>query len=99
MKIYNKYFLEIINLNILYQLNAPFKPELSGKIDVQNFDEEFTSEDVAQSMIPEKNLELIKKNQDKFKEFKQTDQQVNFNYFYFYITYLIKIQYSFQFSL
>jgi len=51
-------------------LNAPFKPEIVGKLDVQNFDEEFTSEDVAQSMIPDRNLALIKKNQEKFREFK-----------------------------
>jgi hypothetical protein len=51
------------------KINAPFKPEISGKYDVQNFDEEFTGEEVAQSMIPEKNLELIKKNQEKFRDF------------------------------
>lgn len=51
------------------KLIAPFKPDISDKYDVQNFDEEFTSEDIVQSMIPEKNLELIKKNQDRFKDF------------------------------
>jgi hypothetical protein len=50
-------------------LNAPFKPEISSKLDVQNFDEEFTSEELANTMIPDKNLDLIKKNQEKFKEF------------------------------
>ena len=38
-------------------------------MDVTNFDEEFTSEDVVTSEIPEKNLELIKRNQDQFEEF------------------------------
>ena len=38
-------------------------------MDVTNFDEEFTSEEVVTSEIPEKNLELIKRNQDQFEEF------------------------------
>ena len=48
---------------------APFIPIINNEYDVQNFDEEFTSEDVQQSVIPEKNLALIKKNQDKFNDF------------------------------
>ena len=51
------------------KLEAPFKPELKDKLDVTNFDEEFTSEEVVTSEIPEKNLEFIKKNQDQFEEF------------------------------
>ena len=51
------------------KLQPPFIPTLSGKLDVGNFDEEFTSEDVVTSAIPEKNLEFIKRNQDQFKEF------------------------------
>jgi hypothetical protein len=38
-------------------------------MDVTNFDEEFTSEEVVTSEITEKNLELIKRNQDQFEEF------------------------------
>jgi hypothetical protein len=59
-----------ISFNKFFKVNAPFKPEISGITDVQNFDEEFTTEEVAQSMIPEKSIELIKKNQEKFKDFK-----------------------------
>ena len=51
------------------KLEAPFIPKLSGKLDVRNFDEEFTSEEIATSVIPEKNLEFIKINQDQFDEF------------------------------
>ncbi len=51
------------------KINAPFKPDVSNKYDVQNFDEDFTSEEISQTPIPTKNLESIKKNQEKFKEF------------------------------
>ena len=53
------------------KLNAPYKPVLKDSLDVGNFDEEFTSEDVVTSAIPEKNLEFIKRNQDQFKDFNQ----------------------------
>lgn len=68
----NHPFFATIDFDLVLQrkINAPFKPEISNKFDVQNFDEEFTSEEIAQSLIPDKNLELIKKNQEKFKEFK-----------------------------
>ena len=51
------------------KLEAPFKPKLSGMTDVTNFDNEFTSEDVVTSVIPEKNLKFIKANQDQFVDF------------------------------
>ena len=51
------------------KLPAPYKPKLKDTLDVGNFDEEFTSEDVVTSAIPEKNLEFIKRNQDQFKDF------------------------------
>ncbi len=51
------------------KMEAPFIPKLSGSLDVGNFDEEFTSEEIATSVIPEKNLEFIKRNQDQFDEF------------------------------
>ena len=38
------------------KLPAPFIPTLKSKIDVDNFDQEFTSEDVVTSSIPEQNL-------------------------------------------
>ena len=51
------------------KLEAPFKPILEDSFDVRNFDEEFTSEDLVSSEIPEKNMDLIKQNQDQFYEF------------------------------
>ena len=47
----------------------PFVPELNDKNDLQYFDSEFTSEDIGMSYIPKKNLENIKKYQNKFKGF------------------------------
>lgn len=57
------YFLKI------FQLNAPFKPEILDKKDVSNFDDEFTGEEICETFIPARNLDLVKKNQDKFKDF------------------------------
>jgi len=51
------------------KIKAPFVPEITGKMDVKNFDEEFTNEPVEQSLIAQKNLDLIKRNNDKFKDF------------------------------
>ena len=51
------------------ELSSPFKPTLNGTLDVGNFDEEFTSKEVVTSVIPEKNLEFIKRNQEQFNEF------------------------------
>ena len=55
------------------KIEAPFKPILEDSFDVQNFDEEFTSEDLVSSEITEKNMELIKKNQDQFDDFNDDD--------------------------
>jgi serine/threonine protein kinase len=52
------------------KLIPTFKPEVSGNIDVRNFDEEFTGEAVEQqSVIPDSNLDMIRKNKDRFKDF------------------------------
>ena len=51
------------------KIKAPFIPELASDTDVQYFDEEFTSEEVGMSYIPKKNMEMIKKNQNKFNDF------------------------------
>ena len=48
---------------------APFKPKLKDAMDVSNFSDEYTSEEVVTSEISEKNLEFIIKNQDQFEEF------------------------------
>jgi serum/glucocorticoid-regulated kinase 2 len=52
------------------KLKAPFIPIVQNKFDVQNFDKEFTTENPDdKSEIPFKSMEIIKKNQEKFKEF------------------------------
>ncbi len=51
------------------QIIPTFKPDIKGNTDVRNFDEEFTGETVEQSYIPASNLDLIKQNNDRFKDF------------------------------
>ncbi len=53
------------------KIKAPFIPELTNDTDVQYFDEEFTNEEVQMSYIPKKNMEVIKKNQNKFNKFSE----------------------------
>jgi len=55
------------------KIPAPFKPTIKDSLDVSNFDEEFTSEDLASSEITEKNMDFIKQNQEKFDEFDDDD--------------------------
>lgn len=64
-------FFAKIDFDLVFQkkIEAVFIPEISGKTDVRNFDEEFTNETIEQSLIGTKNLEMIKKNNDKFKDF------------------------------
>ena len=65
------HFFDSIDFDALYhkKIPAPFKPALNGSLDLQNFDSEFTSQDTVASAIPERKLEYIKRNQDKFEEF------------------------------
>mgnify|MGYP002523966020 CR=1 FL=1 len=60
-----------IDFDLILQkkIPAPFIPDLQNGTDVQYFDEEFTNEEVGVSYIPKKGMEMIKKNQDKFKKF------------------------------
>ena len=52
------------------RLEPPFKPELSeDQSDVSQFDDQFTTEEPMNSVIPQKNLELIRKRQNDFKDF------------------------------
>ena len=52
------------------KLPAPFIPAIKDDTDVQYFDEEFTSENTdIMSYIPQKSIEVIKANQNKFKDF------------------------------
>ena len=64
-------FFKDIDFNLIEQkkIPAPFVPKLNEKTDVQYFDEEFTNEQVETSFIAENNLDMIKANQDKFKDF------------------------------
>ena len=66
-------FFASLDFNLIEQKKypAPFIPDLANDTDVQYFDEEFTNEDVGMSYIPKKNMDVIKKNQDKFKQFSQ----------------------------
>ena len=63
-------FFKSIDFDLIVQkkIPAPFIPELNDT-DVQYFDEEFTNEEVGMSYIPKKNMDVIKKNQNKFKDF------------------------------
>ena len=70
-EIKNHPFFAKIDFNLIEQkkVKAPFIPEVDNDTDVQNFDEEFTSEDLSNSQINEKEMDLIQKNQEKFDEF------------------------------
>ena len=65
-------FFSSINMDELLakKIEAPFKPKLSTNVlDVSNFDQQFTSEEAVNSVIPAKKLEQIKKFQDQFDGF------------------------------
>ena len=64
-------FFKDIDFDLIVQkkIPAPYIPNINDKTDVQYFDEEFTSEEVINTYIPEKNLDIINANQDKFKDF------------------------------
>ena len=52
------------------KVEAPFKPKLSTNVlDVSNFDQQFTSEEAVNSVIPANKLAQIKKFQDQFDGF------------------------------
>lgn len=64
------FFLKIdFDLVFNKKIKASYVPEISGKTDTKNFDEEFTNEPIEQSLIGQKNLDIIKKHNDKFKDF------------------------------
>jgi len=67
--ILNRKVIFIFIFILFLKLDAPFVPEIHDKTDVSNFDEEFTGEDIYESMIPQNNLEIIKRYQNKFKDF------------------------------
>jgi len=47
----------------------PFKPKISNNYDVANFDEEFTSEEAYNSVLPDTNMHLVNKHQGEFANF------------------------------
>lgn len=52
------------------QIEPPFKPKLSTDLmDVSNFDQQFTSEEAINSVIPTAKLEQIKRHKDQFQDF------------------------------
>jgi len=65
-------FFKKYNFDLITQkkAKAPFTPIIQSKSDISNFDSQFTGEnpEIA-TAIPDSNLELIRKNQDKFKDF------------------------------
>jgi serum/glucocorticoid-regulated kinase 2 len=70
-EIKNHPFFKDLNFDDLLEkkIKAPFTPTVDGKLDIQYFDKEFTNEEVKDSLIPEKNLDYIKRNQSQFDEF------------------------------
>ncbi len=64
-------FFKDIDFDLIVQkkIPAPYIPNINDKTDVQYFDEEFTSEEPSNTYIPQKNLDIINANQDKFKDF------------------------------
>mmetsp|Transcript_1390 Transcript_1390/g.1263 ORF Transcript_1390/g.1263 Transcript_1390/m.1263 type:complete len:111 (+) Transcript_1390:1365-1697(+) len=51
------------------KINPPFKPKLSNDYDVGNFDDEFTSEEAYNSVLPDTNMLLVNKYQKEFNDF------------------------------
>lgn len=52
----------------------PFKPKISSSYDVANFDEEFTSEEAYNSVLPDTNMNLVNKYQGEFANFTYAPQ-------------------------
>ena len=51
------------------KIPAPFVPQIGGKLDIHNFDECFTSEDIQMTQMDDSALNYIKKKLGKFKDF------------------------------
>lgn len=52
------------------EIDAPFLPDLTTEVtDVSNFDDQFTDLDPTNSMMPQKNLEMVQRRADEFKDF------------------------------
>jgi len=65
-------FFQSINWDKLYkkQIDPPYKPEVKGNEDTSNFDEQFTNEQVVDSVVPGNSLsQTMQENTDAFKGF------------------------------
>lgn len=52
------------------EIEPPFKPKLSADVlDVSNFDQQFTSEEAINSVLPQAKVDQIKKNKSQFEGF------------------------------
>ena len=51
------------------EIEAPFKPVLKDSLDVSNFDQDFTSEELVSSAISQQKIEMVKSRQDEFADF------------------------------
>jgi hypothetical protein len=51
------------------KVEASFKPDISGNLDVHNFDDMFTSEEIQMTHISESALRQVRKNQELFNDF------------------------------
>jgi len=67
----NHPFFTKIDFDMVQQkkLIPSFKPDISCNTDVRNFPKELTESKIEESFIPDSNLDLIKKNSDKFTDF------------------------------
>jgi len=64
------FFLNIdFDLVLRKKITPPFIPEISGNLDVKNFDVTFTDEPIQNSVIDIQNLALISKYKEKFDKF------------------------------
>ena len=43
------------------KIQAPFVPDIKGKRDLQNFDQEVVAEELTDSILPEESKEMIRK--------------------------------------
>jgi len=51
------------------KITPPFKPSVTNDYDTDNFDEDFTSEEAMNSVLPNANMHLIKKHEKEWEDF------------------------------
>lgn len=77
-------FFEGLNIDDLLnkKITADFIPQISGKLDVHNFDDEFTGEEIGMTVISDSAMNMLKKNKDQFEAFDNQENQFR-KMFYF----------------